>query len=157
MEISGKHNLQILRGINSNKSLLSISEITLRVDLYHEDDGTGRQQWFFKKIYNDLDLYNIQIEKGVQFCPTPQYLSVSEDGEIIDVWEKDDGSGRQQWLITPVKNSPTANTFNISISKGVKNVGKKYLGVDKDSNLVLTDHDDGSGRQRWMIQDIWIA
>lgn len=85
--------LQIIQGISNDRCFLSCTEDGSRVDLWHTDDGSGRQRWFLKGLGNNE--YNILVLEGVQ--GDKRYLSCTEDGSKVDLWHTDDGSGRQQW------------------------------------------------------------
>jgi len=153
MIISGLHNLQILRGLSGNRSILSCTSNRPNVNLWNKDDGSGRQQWDFVKLPNEENIYNIIIKHGV---PSDKiFLSCNSDGSTVDLWNKDDGSGRQRWVIIPVNNSPTCNTYLIRVDNGVSS-DRKYLSCTPDGLTVnLWNKDDGSGRQRWQIQGVW--
>ncbi|MGE5342951.1 MAG: RICIN domain-containing protein [Candidatus Omnitrophota bacterium] len=155
MAISGTHNLQILRGLTSNRSLLSCQPSGAVVDLWMKDDSSGRQRWQFIPITGMKDVYNIKIAGGM--TTNRKYLSCTSDGTKVDLWSVDDGSGRQRWVVTPVKNSPTCNTYLIKIFGGVS-TARKYLSCTPDGIIVdLWTLDDNSGRQRWQLQEIWAA
>ncbi|WP_211227897.1 hypothetical protein [Spirochaeta cellobiosiphila] len=150
--IKGMFNLQILRGLGTNRSLLSCVEDGTKVDLWSVDDGSGRQRWGIEPIPGKANVYHICVEKGVN--NDRRYLSTTIDGSKVDLYGVDDGSGRQQWVITPVTSCPTPFTCNIAIYAGV-NGGRKYLSCTNDGVLVdLWGVDDDSGRQRWQLQAI---
>lgn len=67
MPVSGTHNLQILRGLSSNRCVLSSSPDGSTVDLYSKDDGSGRQRWSFSflRVAGGENVYNIIIGGGV--------------------------------------------------------------------------------------------
>ncbi|NQY64247.1 MAG: hypothetical protein HRT38_11035, partial [Alteromonadaceae bacterium] len=65
MNIQGTHNLQILRGLSTNLSLLSCTENGGNIDLWNKDDGSGRQQWEIKLIDGRTDVYHIIVKDGV--------------------------------------------------------------------------------------------
>ena len=66
---------------------------------------------------------------------------------MVDLYDKDDGSGRQQWVLHHLGNSQ----YNIEIAGGT-NPGKTYLGATRDGTEVkLYSDDDNSGRQKWII------
>lgn len=153
VKIEGSHNLQVLRGLTNNRSILSCTGNGDNVDLWNLDDGSGRQEWNVKLVEGRTDHYNIIVENGVS--SDKKYLSTTSDGSNVDLWDKDDGSGRQRWMFFPVTNSPTCNTYNIQVSSGVTG-GRVYLSCTSDgSNVDLWSEDDGSGRQRWQVQGIW--
>lgn len=152
MSISGTHNLQVLRGLTGNRSLLSCNGDGTTVDLWTNDDGSGRQEWNFVQVAG-TELYNIIVNGGV--TSDRRYLSCTADGMVVDLWTSDDGSGRQRWRLISVDNSPTCNTYLIRVSEGVSS-DRRDLSCTADGGKVdLWTTDDGSGRQRWQIQGVW--
>jgi len=63
-KITGVHNLQILRGLSTNRSLLSCKPDGSKVDLFFKDDVSGRQRWEFKPVEGTNNLYNIRVSAG---------------------------------------------------------------------------------------------
>jgi hypothetical protein len=152
MNFSGIHNLQVLRGLTSNRSLLSCTADGTKVDLWPNDDGSGRQEWNFVPVAG-TEYYNIIVNGGVSTNRT--YLSCTSDGTVVDLWSSDDGSGRQRWRVIPVDNSSTCSTYLIRVSEGVSS-DRRDLSCTADGTKVdLWPNDDGSGRQRWQIQGVW--
>ena len=47
MSITGTHNLQVLRGL----STISCKKDSNKVDLWNEDDGSGRQRWQIQGVW----------------------------------------------------------------------------------------------------------
>merc|ERR1719422_685895 len=77
--------------------------------------------------------------------PGEQYLSVRSDG-FVDLYSRDDASGRQRWWISQVRGK--WGVYNIKIAGGT-NAVEEYLSCRPDGYVDLWSHDDGSGRQRW--------
>ena len=155
MPIPGLNNLQILRGLSSNRSILSCTPGGHVVDLWNVDDNSGRQQWDIEPVTGLTNVYNFIIRNGL--TSDRQYLSCTPDGATVDLWNVDDGSGRQRWVLNQVPNSPTCQTYLISVLAGVTS-GRVYLSCTADGSTVdLWSVDDGSGRQRWQVQNVWIA
>ena len=147
-----KYNFQVLRGLDTNNSLLSCTADGQTVDLFSEDDGSGRQDWEVVLLPGRTDVYNIIVSGGVS--TDRKFLSCSRDGTTVDLWHEDDGSGRQQWVFLPVEGSGICSYFNIKNSGGVDNQ-RHYLSCTGDGKKVdLWDKDDGTGRQRWQRQPI---
>jgi len=149
-----KNNIQVLRGLSTNNSLLSCTADGTKVDLYNTDDGSGRQEWNIVQVIGQPEgIYNIIVSGGV--TSDKKYLSCTEDGSKVDLYTKDDGSGRQRWTFTPVSqpNNPIIPSYyNIKIVGGTNN-GRVYLSCIPDGTKVdLYNTDDGSGRQRWQLQ-----
>lgn len=60
-------------------------------------------KWYFKPINGKKDTYNI-ISNGHRNCER-NFLSVGSECKqtYIDLWHRDDGSGRQQWTVKLVE------------------------------------------------------
>lgn len=154
MDIPGIHNLEVLRGLTSNRNLLSCTSDGTLVDLFSSDDGSGRQQWNFVPV-SGTAFYNIIVVGGVSSQRI--YLSCNNDGSVVDLFTSDDGSGRQRWSVTPVHDSPTCSTYLIRVSEGVSS-NRRYLSCTPNGTVVdLYTSDDGTGRQRWQLQGVWLA
>lgn len=154
-DLTGIHNLQILRGMSNNNILLSCKPTGSTVDMYSKDDNSGRQQWKFTVVPGVSNTYNITVQQEEN--GEPKYLSCTKDGSKVDLYDKDDNSGRQKWVLEPVPNSPTCNTFYIKNLSGVSS-DRIYLSCAKDGSKVdLYNKDDNSGRQRWQVQDVWVT
>lgn len=146
-------NMQILRGLNTDRNLLSCTDDGTVVNLWDKDDGSGRQKWQFTLVKGYSDVYNIRIVNGVYSSRT--YLSATPDGDSVNLWNEDDGSGRQRWKLIPVKNSSGCTTYLIKVYDGVWS-DRKYLSCSSDGTIInLWPEDDGSGRQIWSIPDNW--
>lgn len=155
MSITGMHNLQVLRGLSGNRSLLSARTDGSAVDLWHADDNSGRQQWKLIPVTGLRNVYNIALTSGIS--ATIGYLNCSPEGDKVDLIDRDDGSDRQQWELIPVPDSPTCSTYLIRVRGGVV-AQQRYLSCRPDGSAVeLVIEDDGSGRQRWQLQGVWVA
>ncbi len=74
-------------------------------------------------------------------------LSSNHDGKRVDLWMRDDNSGRQRWNFKHLG----GGYYNIIIAGGVSS-DRKYLSTSKDGDRVdLWPEDDGSGRQKWKL------
>jgi hypothetical protein len=150
MTVTGKNrNIQVLRGLSSNRSLLSCVPEGTKVDLWNTDDGSGRQEWNITLVEGFTDVYNIKVSKGNSTDRV--FLSCAQDGTYVDLWNTDDGSGRQRWQFLPIS-SNIPSYFQIKVVGGV-NGGRVYLScVPEGTKVDLWNIDDGSGRQRWQLQ-----
>ncbi len=145
--MSGPYNIQVLRGLSGNRSLLSCAAGG-KVDLWNVDDKSGRQQWTLKSVSGvSGNVFNITVVGGSN--PDKTYLSCTAGG-LVDLFSQDDGSGRQRWLLTPLTTSPQIpDYYQISPIAGATGM----LSCTPDGNVVdLYGNDDGSGRQRWQMQ-----
>lgn len=144
-------NIQILRGLSTNNSLLSCAQNGGVVDLWSIDDGSGRQQWNVQPVPGYSNVFNILVAGGTS--GGLKYLSCTQEG-VVDLWTQDDGSGRQRWVFTELTLGPPTipSYYNIQVVGGV-NGNLKYLSCAQDGSAVnLWSLDDGSGRQRWQLQ-----
>jgi len=157
ISISGTdRNFQVLRGIDGNASLLSCTADGAKVDLWGKDDGSGRQKWNIFRVEGFDDVYNIMVSGGIDGDKV--YLSCTPDGKTVDLWHTDDGSGRQRWQFVAVgSNVPDYYCIRVFGGTSGDNV---YLSCTSDGKTVnLWNADDGSGRQRWQLQDLrsWMS
>ncbi len=153
MTIAGVHNVQIVRGFTTSRCLLSSNGVA-KVDLWSKDDDSNKQVWEFMPIIG-TPYFNIRL----LFASARRFLSCTSDGYLVDTYDKDDGSGRQRWIVEPVPNSPTPDTFLIRVSGGTTGTPPRvFLSCTADGTKVdLYPRDDGSGRQRWQLQEVWRA
>jgi hypothetical protein len=126
---------------------LSASSDGGRVDLWHEDDKSGRQHWRLRPDaalppYNGDRPYHIKVGGGVS---SGTLLSCNSDGSLVDLFDEDDGSLRQRWSFTRV----TPGVYNIA-PRG-PNLGGRFLSCRADGHVDLFARDDGSGRQQWRL------
>ncbi|KAJ1547519.1 hypothetical protein HK405_005641, partial [Cladochytrium tenue] len=122
------------------------------VDLYSTDDGSGRQHFTFTAVSGKTNVYNVNVAGGRSGCNT--YLSSASCGSnLVDLYGVDDGSGRQQWVLTP---SPAGDgSYNVQVVAG-RSGCYDFLSSGSCSastaNLVdLYGFDDASGRQEWTL------
>jgi hypothetical protein len=88
--------------------------------------------------------YPIKIFGGTDSGET--FLSSKANGDL-DLYDRDDGSGRQRWVIE----RGSGDWVNIKIFGGMDS-GETFLSTTPSGDLDLYDRDDGSGRQRWVIE-----
>jgi hypothetical protein len=147
--IGNNQNLKVLRGLSSNRSLLSCTADGTTVDLWNTDDGSGRQEWNVTLVDGFNDVYNIMVSAGNS--SNRVFLSCTPDGATVDLWNVDDGSGRQRWQFVPLT-SNIPSYFQIKVVGGVES-GRVFLSCNDGGGTVdLWNTDDGSGRQRWQLQ-----
>jgi hypothetical protein len=93
-------NIIVLGGVEGVDKYLSANEDGTIVDLWGEDDGSGRQKWEFIPVKSDGsgdEGFYIVVMGGVS--GGRKYLSVSPDGKKIELSPIDDKSGRQRWTL----------------------------------------------------------
>lgn len=151
-QINGNNrNLQVLRGLSTNRSLLSCQPDGKTVDLWWQDDGSGRQQWNISPVPGYDNIYNIIVSGGNS--TDNKYLGAVAPGDWgnVDLTSGDDGTGRQRWQFIPVK-SNIPDCYNIMVVGGETD-NFVYLSCFEDGSVVnLAEKDDGSGLQRWQLQ-----
>jgi len=143
--------INIQKGVRGNRRFISTTSNGGKVDLW---TSVGiRQKWNLVKAGKGY--YHIMLSCGVEgrgLRLDNSYLSVTPNGQKVDVYDKDDASGRQRWKI--IKKS---GYFNIMIKGGVSGK-RKYLSTTTSGDKVdLWIKDDGSGRQRWVIPHALIS
>lgn len=89
--------------------------------------------------------YNLQVLRGLSSARS--LLSCRPDGSVVDLWNTDDDSGRQQWVLTEIGGG---DLYTIAVRTGTAQ-GKSYLGVASATSVGLFPSDDGSGNQRWVL------
>lgn len=96
----------IAGGVSGNRDVLSVNGDGSVVDLWTHDDVSGRQRWRISDAAGADDAYcNIEIYGGVS--STRKYLSTTSNGDNVDLWTYDDGSGRQRWRFVELKKAQT--------------------------------------------------
>jgi len=145
--LPGIYNIKIVFGRTDNFFLSTAASSNL-VDMYSQDDSSGRQLWVLEAVNGKPNAFHIKNYMG---RTSNYYLSCDSDGSnLVDMYGVDDNSGRQHWYFTKVANS---NLWNITNQEGRSRSSYNYLSTGSDNNLVdLYQKDDGSGRQRWVVE-----
>lgn len=119
-----------------------------KVDLFGADDGSGRQQWYLIPVGQEENdhVYQIHIAGGTG--AGAKMLSCSSEG-TVDLWSRDDGSGRQRWSVRDSGHG----WHHIHVNGGT-DPGGDFLSCRADGYVDLFHMDDGSGRQRWVLEAI---
>jgi len=82
-------------GSMSNDGGDALCTHTGEVILFPFNAGGNRQRWIFHRL--DDGTFNIKNQGGADFGK--EYLSYRADGSVIDLYDHDDGSGRQRWMV----------------------------------------------------------
>jgi len=147
--------INVMGGVSGNRKWLSTTSDGGKVDLWLA--AGSRQKWNLVKAGKGY--YHIMLSFGVEgrgLRFDNAYLSVTSNGEKVDVYDKDDASGRQRWKIIK-RGRGRGRYFNIMIAGGVSG-NRKYLSTTSNGNKVdLWIKDDRSGRQRWVIPHALIS
>lgn len=112
------------------------------LDMFFEDDASGRQRYKLKR--GDGDWYTISINGGTN--PGAKLLSSSPDGKKVRLVPKDTGSGRERWVI-----ENKGAWYNIRVLGGVNPGVALFSRAPCGCRSEVEAKDDGSGRQRWVL------
>jgi len=95
------YNIQVKGGTVCTAKFLSCTRDGKKVDLFQYDDCSGRQQWRIVPVYRNgkQTFYHIEVNRGVD--TNRHLLSCTPNGQVIDLFHRDDESGRQKWQLTP--------------------------------------------------------
>ncbi|KAF7306293.1 Ricin B-type lectin domain-containing protein [Mycena indigotica] len=117
-----------------------------KVDLFGSDEGSGRQRFKFVPVDGLTNVYNIKVAGGRDGCDT--FLSSGQCGSnLVDLYSRDDGSGRQRWVV-----NPSGNGFNIQPYSGRASCNTFLSVASCGTDLVdLYSFDDASGRQQFTL------
>ncbi|KAI8584430.1 hypothetical protein K450DRAFT_219824 [Umbelopsis ramanniana AG] len=104
--VEGKTNIYniVVGGRSGCSTFLSSSPCPSNVvTLFGGDDQSGRQQWFANPIGNTTNHFNLMTVTGRAGCN--QFLSTADctnSSNLVDMFDVDDGSGRQRWVLTRI-------------------------------------------------------
>lgn len=90
------HNIFIAGGVNGERRFLSVTGDGVKVDLWTQDDGSGRQRWIIEQQGGFVHI----LSAGGVHPPQRRFLSVPSEGTKCDLYDHDDGSGHQRWLLS---------------------------------------------------------
>ena len=148
---SGPKNIQIMRGLSSDRNLLSCNVEGTKVDLYFHPEG-GRQEWLINPHPNlpktDL-IFSIQsngtVNDGRKWLSTNGNTSTS-----LSLFA--DPQDSSYWKIQPAPDCPLPATFIIQPWKNPTH----FLSVKHDGTLVdIYNQNEMVGRQWWTIYDAY--
>jgi hypothetical protein len=120
---SANHRYYILmpKGVDWGSPRFLSSSIYCNNTLAYRDDtgnGYGAESWTLVPVAGKTNTYNIINPYGRTNCPSV-FLSVNPCGNgdnSVNMASSDDGSGRQQFLLTPV--SGQNDIYNIQVAGG---------------------------------------
>ena len=144
--MAGYYTIQILQGLSGDRSYLSCATDG-RVDLWTQDDGSGRQRWVLTP-FGSFGAYLISVYGGMSGGAT--YL-VWDDSQKVSVGERQySPNSHDLWTVEPVSaDDPPPSDFHIRPFRHPN----LFLSCSADGSVVdLWNQDDGSGRQRWQMQ-----
>lgn len=145
--------MRILRGLSANVSFLGCTSDSAKANLVTHVDGSGHQVWNIVQAQAGQGAYNIVVFRG-RPGERRSYLSCTPDGTGVELVDHDDGSGRQRWLFDRIA-GPVPDYYAIRASISIAGRRPLYLSCTPDGTRVdLFGADDGSGRQRWQLQDL---
>jgi len=131
-------------------NMLSTTEAGHLVALWHQDDASGRQRWAIEPtgMFHPHVHHTIRMTHGVN--GKLNTLSVNNSTKV-DLWERDDGSGRQRWSITAVR--PGVYHIRVVERQG-EHATHNFLSCRDDGHVDLWKEDDNSGHQQWAISKV---
>lgn len=117
---------------------------------YHEDDASGRQRWIIREARDAPGEYNILVSGGREWCVNSDgwYLSAAAEGRDVDLWYRDDGSGRQRWVFRQVGDSK----YTLRLAGG-RTDDAVFLGIEGNGTRVKLFDSDKS-RCHWQLSAV---
>jgi len=145
----GKYEIQVSGGVTFNKSILTKESNNESVNLQRSQSPIA-QQWQLKESSGQNSTFNLlTVDPSL---PKNKFLSCKPDGAMVDLYDKDDGSGRQQWSIISLPGA--TDTYYLMIVRGLS-TDKRYMSCSSEGDRVdLYNKDDRSGRQRWVLKRV---
>jgi hypothetical protein len=90
-------------------------------------DGSAHDVWKMTPVAKDTYVVTSEGDRGERAT-----LSCTASGGGVDVFARDDGSGRQRWKFLPVGDGK----FSVSVSAGLDDADAKFLTADESSRRV---------------------
>lgn len=106
------YHIEIAGGVYTNRKYLSTVYNGSKVDLWHTDDGSGRQRWIIKG-YNFPYLGWLSISAVGGVYPWRKYLSIANNRSKVDLFKLESiyTPGNQSWVVTTDPNG-TGGSFS---------------------------------------------
>lgn len=145
----GLYYIQVVDGTPRGRFFLS-AKTDGGVDLWGNDDGSGRQRWNVEPFDSSKgeQCFHIKAAGGVGACET--FLGSSEDGRAVHLTQSDTTTGREKWVLEEAVKGPDG-FFYIKVLKGTPK-DRQFLSVNPEGTWVdLYGKDDETGRQRWRL------
>lgn len=136
----------------SSALYLSCSDCESRtVQGYHKDDASGRQRWLVRPVRDSPGEYNILVSGGRAWCSNSDgwYLSAPAEGRDVDLWYRDDGSGRQRWVFRQVGDS----MYTLRLAGGRAD-DAVFLGIEGNGTRVKLFDSDKASRCQWQLSAV---
>lgn len=92
------YHIEIAGGVHTNRKYLSTVYNGGKVDLYHIDDGSGRQRWYVNNHSFPFGWNSISAVDGVN--PQREYLSRTSNRSKVDLFELESTTQNQLWIIS---------------------------------------------------------
>lgn len=118
---------------------------------YWLGDGSGRQRWKIELFKFSSPIYNLGVECAKVIFETQggnlwKYLSSDLESKLYLWYNYTDYTGKQNFYMC--NHGSYWNILQIKANKK-----GTYLSTNNDGTIVdLYDQDDGSGRQRWILE-----
>lgn len=132
---------------------LSCSDCASRgVEGFHQDDASGRQRWIIREVRDSPGEYNIMVSGGRAWCSDNSdgwYLSAPATGRDVDLWYRDDASGRQRWVFRQVGNLD----YTLRLAGGRAD-DAVFLGIEGNGTRVKLFDSDKAPRCHWRMEAV---
>ncbi len=86
---------------NANNDSLGVASDQRTVKLLGPGSGSGNQNllWYMMPVSTGSPDQPVSLYNLIPVTMPDSFLSCSEDGAVVDIWNEDDGSGRQRWQL----------------------------------------------------------
>lgn len=138
----GTYNIQVLRGLLSNRSLLSCQSDGT-TELAALDDDSGRQKWNVDMI--DTGVFTFKVSGGTN--PEKEYLRWSSEPPSLGVYDDNFAA----WMLQTVSVTPEIPAY-YSIRPFQRPFTRVLACRKNGEGLHVAETDVGNGRARWQLQ-----
>jgi len=115
-ETNQGYNILVSGGTDAGETFLSTTAGG-NVDLYSEDDDSGRQRWRFERLNRGRNSYSIRVAGGTN--PGETYLS-TDGNRLVDLFDRNEANGRQDWMLEDCSFSELSSVVDVC-SLGIYN------------------------------------
>jgi hypothetical protein len=113
------------------------------VDLWSQDDKSGRQQWTIRKVEGQEDAYTFTVG-GRDNCPRV-YLSTRDRWDRVDLWNARNNNNQWFGIEEGVCQWPIADQLELPTCNKVQSLGKR------DGKTLLTSYTTNCNNGNWLI------
>lgn len=147
--VDGSYTISLSRPLDSRRQFLGVDESGQAL-LFASDEGTGRQRWYLDSTADagtEWSAHAALIVSAAANLTKGGIMSVPPSGDVVDLFNANDGSGRQLWRINPLGNS----LYSIRIVAGTE-IGRLFLTLKDDGTHVELAGNVIPGRGQWIIK-----